>query len=119
MKRAIMKLRQELSDGMVDYMQDDEDGVVTYTQPDIDRCAKFVDEFLAKLERVPDRNKSAFIMKAVETFVVQLNKLNEACEGGLIETDQREQLCALIVAATRDTGLAVGDEDITEKWRDW
>ena len=118
MKPAIKKLRQELIDGMVEFMEDDKDDVVTYKQSDIDRCAKYVDEFLASLARVPKADKSEYIMQAVKTIVIQMNKLNEACEGGLIETDQREQLYELIAAAAKDAGLAIEEgHDITEKWR--
>ena len=39
--------------------------------------------------------------------------------GGRIETDQREQLCALIITAANRAGLVSGVYDITEEWREW
>ena len=58
-------------------------------------------------------------MKAVKTAVVKLNKLNDRCDGSLIETDQREQLCELIITAARGAGLSSDKYDITEEWREW
>jgi hypothetical protein len=58
-------------------------------------------------------------MKAVKTAVVKLNRLNEQCYGCLIETDQREQLCELIISAAKRAGLVSTVYDITEEWRDW
>jgi hypothetical protein len=45
--------------------------------------------------------------------------LNEQCDGSMIETDQREQLCELLITAASNAGLVSTQYDITEKWRDW
>ncbi len=50
--------------------------------------------------------------------VLDLNGLNEESGGGLIETDQREGLCQLILVAALHAGLKT-DEDVTEEWREW
>ncbi len=52
----------------------------------------------------------------VQHTIEQLNALNESCDGCLIETDQREELCLLILAAAKDAGLE-SDDDVTEQWR--
>jgi hypothetical protein len=129
-KRDILQLRNAALAGMVDYMnlggaaseadpEFDPTFDAGYTQADIDRCARIIDEFLASMESVPHQQKNNFILKAVRTAVVKLNKLNDRCDGSLIETDQREQLCALILAAARRAGLVSAEYDITEKWRKW
>jgi hypothetical protein len=40
-------------------------------------------------------------------------------DGCFIETDQREQLCPLIIAAAKRAGLVSDVNDITEGWREW
>ena len=62
--------------------------------------------------------ENAFTMKAVNAAVVKLNTLNDRCDGVLIETDQHEQLCALIIAAAQRAGLVSEEYDITAEWRE-
>jgi hypothetical protein len=57
-------------------------------------------------------------MAATERAVPALNELNDRCDGCLIETDQREQLCDILIAAAKNAGLD-SDEDITQAWREW
>jgi predicted transcriptional regulator len=90
-----------------------------YTQADVDRCARIVDDLLAALERAPAEKKQEFILKAMKSAVVKLNKLNDRCDGQLIETDQREQLCELMITAAQRAGLVSTVYDITEEWREW
>ena len=129
-KRDILRLRKAVLDGMVSYMkygaaesETDPDYDPTfdagYEQADIDRCARIIDELLASLEGVPRVKKDESILKAVKAAVVKLNTLNDRCDGILIETDQREQLCALIIAAAKRAGLVSSVYDITEEWREW
>ena len=129
-KRDVLRLRKAAIGGMVSYMKYgaaeseadpdfDEDFDAGYTQPDIDRCAAIIDELLASLESVPEPKRNGTILKAVKAAVVKLNRLNDRCDGSLIETDQREQLCELIITAARQAGLVSSVYDITEEWREW
>ena len=97
----------------------DPDFDAEYTQVDIDRCAKIIDGFLASLEDIPKGKEHGSILKAVKAAVTKLNKLNDRCDGTLIETDQREQLCELIITAAKRAGLVSSVYDITEEWREW
>ena len=54
-----------------------------------------------------------------QSNVLHLNQLNEQCNGELIETDAREDLCAIIIRAGFLRGFNAADEDLTEKWRSW
>ena len=47
-----------------------------------------------------------------------LNHLAERCDS-LIETDQREQICELMIQAAHSVGVGDGQTDITEDWREW
>ncbi len=90
-----------------------------YSQEHIDRSSEILDTFVSKLEHVSDSNRNAEIMEAVKTAVLELNALNDECDGSMIETDQREQLCEIIISAARDAGLVTSEYDITEEWREW
>jgi hypothetical protein len=121
--KGILKLRQEMIDGMVDYLKSSEDDPdaagAEYTQADIDNCAKIIGEFLAALDAVSGSKRDAAIMKIVKTTVLELNKLNDKCDGTLIETEQRDQIGVLIQQAALRAGLRTDEDDITEKWREW
>ncbi|MGZ8218599.1 hypothetical protein [Methylomagnum sp.] len=130
MNREIAELKQSLIKDMTDYMNfggaEDErdpdydpDFDAGYTQEHIDRCGEIIDHHLSALAKAPDAGRHQYIMNAVKAAVLELNKLNEECEGGLIETDQREQLCELITVAANQAGLVSDEEDITGEWREW
>jgi hypothetical protein len=59
-------------------------------------------------------------MESVKKAVLALNVVNDEADGGMIETDQREQLCLIIDRAARQAGLEVDDyDDLAGEWRDW
>jgi hypothetical protein len=129
-KRDILRLRKAALDSMVSYMKygaaesesdPDFDPAFDagYMQADIDRCARIVDGFLASLEDLPKGKRNESILKVVKAAVLKLNRLNARCDGVLIETYQREQLCELIISAARRGGLESDVYDITEQWRAW
>lgn len=92
-------------------------GEDVYGDEDIERCAAIVDAYLAAVGGGAKLSEQE-ILAHVEKAVLDLNELNDKCGGALIETDQREYLCELILRAARDAGLDT-DEDITEEWREW
>jgi hypothetical protein len=130
MNQEILELKRKAIDGMVDYMkyggaEDENDPEYDpefdagYTQKHVDRCQAIIDEFLDSLEKAPEAQKNEYILAAAKKIVLKLNKLNEKCDFSLIGTDQREDLCELIISAARHAGLESSVYDITEEWRDW
>ncbi|MEL6399187.1 MAG: hypothetical protein AAFR26_08895 [Cyanobacteria bacterium J06626_4] len=118
--QSITEVRRRLLEHMVSFMEGDEnetDFDCGYTQADIDRCAAIVDAYLADIaaNTDPDKDQLRFIIKKA---VLQLNDLNDSCGGSLIETDEREDLCEIILVAAQACGLTT-TQDITEEWRDW
>jgi len=119
--KDIPTVKQKLIAGMVEYMEyvaangDDPD----YSKADIDRCAQIVDRFLASLTTVPQDDKNDFILATVKATVLELNQLNDDCRFRIIETDQRELLCSLIILAANNAGLGSNEDDITFQWRKW
>jgi len=120
-RESFQKIRKRLLDGMMSHMKASEDPgygyACGYRLKHIDRCAAIIDAFhtdlMTKPKPTPER-----ALQVVQRAVLKLNKLNATCDGALIETDQREDLCQLMLVAARNAGLKVS-EDITERWRNW
>lgn len=98
---------------------DVEDAEPGFTREDIDRCDAILMRYLAEVFEPGVQDDEAQIMAAVEAVVVALNTLNDDCDQSLIDTDEREPLCELIIHAAGDAGLVSDVYDITEEWRDW
>lgn len=114
-EKPLAPVRARLLDGMVRYMR--KVANCGYTQEDIDHCASILDKYQASLASGSAFTKTE-IRNAVKKAVLDLNALNNKCGGGLIETDQREYICQLLLASAQAAGIGT-KEDITEEWRDW
>lgn len=87
-----------------------------YGEDEVVDCGRIVDRYLEAVGNAPDQ---ATAREAVRTSVLALNALNDRCDGQLIETDQREQLCVIIIGASALPGFNGPDEDVTGEWREW
>jgi hypothetical protein len=118
---GFIELKGEVIDGMLDYMEPDgdEDFDPGYTKEDVETCAAILQQYLVAMFSAASNGDSERIIVAVKTAVVSLNKLNEKCGHSLIETDQREQICQLIISSAVQAGLEAADYDITAQWREW
>jgi hypothetical protein len=127
MNDEIRSLQRTLTDGMVGYMnagRSDEDDVDSsfeagYSQEHIDRCNLILESFFGDLSQISGVDRNTEIMEAVKAAVEALNDLNDEAGYSLIETDQRELLCEIIIAAARESGLQTETYDTTEGWREW
>lgn len=117
-ERSPSDIRSEILEGMREYMADVSagGGDPGYAEADIGRCASILDGYLAKVSGAG--RDAVVVMGAVKDAVLELNELNESCDCGLIETDQREQICELIIRSAAAAGVGSG-EDLTEEWREW
>ena len=113
MREPLNVVRQRLLKGMTDYMAI----AGGYTQSHIDQCKVIIDRYLSEVGSQAKMSQDQ-IRDAVQRSVIDLNRLNEEAGEGLIETDQREDLCELILHAAVNAGLDT-DEDVTEEWREW
>jgi hypothetical protein len=129
----IRALKEEFIKNITDYMkfggaENEEDPDYDpsfdagYNQSEIDHAGVIIETYLNALAAIPPELKNPrredAILVAAKTAVLAFNKLNEDCEQPIIETDQREMLCELLLSAAHEVGLE-GDEDITEEWREW
>lgn len=102
-----------LKSQMIDYI---EFGQPDYSEKDVEKCIQLLNTFLSDMANSESKETG---MKIAKDLILKLNDLNEACNGTLIETDQREQICAIIISAGHLKGYNEEDEDITEEWREW
>ena len=58
-------------------------------------------------------------LSLVKITVEALNELNESTEFQLIETDQREDICEIIIRGRHLRGYNDMEDDITGEWREW
>ena len=97
-------------------------GLKQYTKENCGKTQKVFDDLINGLlalgEDAPQEEK----VKLFETAVLTLNDLDDKIEG-LIETGEREELCALIDRITIAAGLNpkdfAGGEGIADEWREW
>ena len=128
-KSELLRLKQDAIDRMVLYMkfgsaesEDDPDYDASfdagYTQRHVDQCGKIISTYLDALAEIRGSGVDEKILVEAEKAVRGLNKLNDKCDGSLIETDQREDICGLMILAAKHAGLSA-DGDFTEEWREW
>jgi hypothetical protein len=114
-KPHLVEMRRQLVQEMLDYQAEADPD---YGPQDVERCAAVLDRFLAAAAAASGPERDARLLAAVEAAVKSLNELSAECEE-LIETDQREGICALIDAALEEAGYDTKGRDVTEQWREW
>lgn len=109
----LLGIKAELIEGMTSFI---EDGDGDYSNEEIEKCDAIIVQFLISADGA--KNKVDF-MDQVKKSVLSLNELNASAGESLIETDQREQICEIVIKAGALKGYNKEDEDITEEWREW
>lgn len=111
--------KERIVSGMIDFMSaGDDDFDCGYTEADVRKCDKILQEYVENLQKFGTTATEPQLLECIKKAVLALNKLNEDAGGGLIETDQREDLCEYILFAAKQSGLQ-SDGDVTEEWREW
>jgi hypothetical protein len=88
-----------------------------YNQSHINRCIAIVDNCVSSLTQGNKLTELA-IREVVNSAVIGLNDLNRECDYRLIETDQREYICEILLVVAQKAGIGTFD-DITEELREW
>lgn len=113
---ALQELKNDIEQDVTSYMNSvNEDGEADYTQDHIDQLMVILEKFSNKAQGAKNPTEAKDI---VGDTVLELNALNDKCDGALIETDQREMICSFISQAIEHTGVSTS-EDLTEEWREW
>lgn len=107
------KLIGQLRNSMRLYMKEASPG---YSEKDIDECISILSDYSKRMFKTHSKGEATILVK--ET-VLKLNALNHKCGDSLIETDEREQICYVMIFAGYKMNYNSMDEDITEEWREW
>ncbi|MCJ8340318.1 MAG: hypothetical protein MJK10_17780 [Pseudomonadales bacterium] len=116
MTSEILEKKEYLLHWMYDFIEDDDEPA--YLASDVLECDKVLTKFINTLSESATKSDYAWVVCQVEAVVKALNVLNAKHANQLIETDQREDICALIALVIQNAGHGV-EQDITEQWREW
>ena len=89
-----------------------------YSEDDVRQCEAILDNYFIAIDAAEENNEVE-VMAAVKDAVNALNLLYAACDGHLIEADQREDLTTVLILAAASRGVGDGSTDFTEQWRKW
>ncbi|MBE6585586.1 MAG: hypothetical protein E7645_03565 [Ruminococcaceae bacterium] len=127
---TFVDFEQRLTDEVVTPMQEylklclSDGGEADFSEKHIEKCAELVRTYGKTLSQLSDSQGAARdkkIMAAVKKLILALNKLNEKTDYAMLETDERENICALV----QDFAVACGltdipeDGDVTGEWREF
>jgi hypothetical protein len=110
----VKNLLKNIQYDLLDFIEGEDEP--DYTSQDVTVCITSLLEFMSAIESEKQTKESA--KEHIKTLVLSLNALNESCDDCLIETSQREDICAFIQKVISAANITfVGD--ITEEWRMW
>jgi transcriptional regulator of heat shock response len=109
----MVEISARIRTDMLNYI---EPGDTSYSSSEVEECMQILQDYLVGMEIKESKDDA---MKLVEKTVLALNELNQRCQFELIETDQREDICEIIILAGKIKGFNTRDEDITDEWREW
>lgn len=89
----------QIARGMSEYM---EGGTASYTKEHIEKCRSILTGFANSIMEASDKKAGSAVIKST---VIALNTLNHEAGGGLIETDQREDICSFINGLGAERGF--------------
>lgn len=120
MNPVISVIKNRALEGMQHHLQtcQAEGRSAGYTEDDIQQCEAILTKYFADIDAAEENNEVE-VMAAVKDAVQALNLLYAACDGRLIETDQREDLTTVLILAAASRGVGDGSTDFTEQWRQW
>jgi len=99
-----------------------DEGFEQYTEENCNRFKLIFDNLISDLIRLGEHSQSAEKVNAFKKAVLTLNNLS-AEDDSLIETGEREDLCALVDQITIACGLNPkdfgGGEGLASEWREW
>jgi hypothetical protein len=69
------------------------------------RVDELIDMYFQKLRALPEGAPTTAILREIETLFAGLGEVNAACDGELLETDERELLVPIVIGAASAAGL--------------
>ncbi len=94
MNTKIEDTKRHLLHWMIEYIKDDENP--PYTKKDVAECDTILTKFISEVDASPKKADYKWVVSKVKELVLTLNSFNEKHDCSIIETDQREDICALM-----------------------
>lgn len=98
-------------------------GLTQYTESNCNACKQIFDDLIEDLIDAGENARAEAKLSLFKEAILKTNALNERCGYALIETGEREELCALTDSISRAAGLDPGSysegEGVASEWRDW
>lgn len=95
------------------------EGDSSFTAPGIAAADKLIDRFIENITKATKTKSARGVYSATKSVVLGFNALNSH-HGDLVETMEREELCAFIESLVKASGYRLAkNEDITAEWRGW
>ncbi|MBK6688353.1 MAG: hypothetical protein IPG45_28015 [Deltaproteobacteria bacterium] len=114
MDEELATLHASILRGTREYLEEEE--AVPYEDEDVTSLSLILQDHVSALASATSEEDA---LAKLRNTVLRLNELNEKCNGELIETDQREDICAFLILAAVNRGFNAGRVDQTESWREW
>lgn len=99
-----------------------DNGLTQYTEENCNKTQKAFDELINGLIKIGENASETQKTALFKAAILKTNQLNETIEG-LIETEEREELCALInkitLACRLDPKKYGEGEGLAGEWREW
>jgi len=90
-----------------------------YTTTHIEACDRILSNYMAHVFALDAKSGDEAFLTLLRSTVFELNTLNAAAGGKLIETDQREAIVAYLMDAGALAGFRSTSDDPTLDWREW
>jgi hypothetical protein len=116
MTLQIEEKKKYLLHWMYDFIEGDDEPA--YFKADVEEFDQVTSAFIKEVNESSKHTDFSWISARVEALVKSLNELNMKHAHQLIETHQREDICALINLVIENAGHEC-TEDITQAWREW
>ncbi|MEP3476676.1 MAG: hypothetical protein ABJN57_10685 [Hyphomicrobiales bacterium] len=98
-------------------------GLEQYTEENCNKAQAILDSLISNLISLGEDAEEAQKVEKFKIAVLSLNELNDATDGSLIETGEREDLCELFDQIAKAAGIESSKygagEGIASQWRDW
>ncbi len=102
MNSEIKEKKSYLLHWMYDFIEDDDEPA--YLVQHVEACDQILTSFINEVAKSQHKSEFSWLSAQIEDLVNKLNALNFKLDHQLIESDQREDICALVELIVRNAG---------------
>jgi hypothetical protein len=106
--KLLSEAQSILSEHWAHCLESELEGHSTHAHCEVDNL---VQKYFEALKALPEAASSTAIMEVIKRLFVNLDQLNSASDGALLETDEREILVPIVSSAAKVAGLPIHEFD--------